>query len=399
MRIAINGTGVAGPTLAWWLKRYGHDPVLFEQAPKLRIGVYVIDFWGVGFDVAEKMELLPALYEKGYVMESLRMVNRHGRKTTGLDVGVFRALTNNRYMSIARGDIASTIFLQCEGVTCRFGVSVTGIEQRADGVTAQLSDGSEERFDLVVGADGLHSHIRTLAFGAQAQFERPLGYYVSAFHLPGYQPRDELVYVTHTVPKRQVARISLRDDLTVFLFICRAELVDRQPTTESDEKAVLRDVFGDMRWEVPRILDRMDEVTDIYFDRVSQIRMDHWTNGRVALLGDAAACASLLAGEGTGLAMTEAYVLAGELQRAAGDHTMAFQNYETKLRQFLAQKQDSALSFAGFLAPKNRLGLVLRDLATNLSTVPLLAKLLVGRTLRDGFALPDYSGKAECEFP
>ncbi len=127
MRIAINGTGVAGPTLAWWLKRYGHDPVLFEQAPKLRIGGYVIDFWGVGYDVAEKMGLLPALYEKGYVMESLRMVNRHGRKTTGLDVGVFRALTNNRYMSIARGDIASTIFLQCEGMTCRLCVSVTGI--------------------------------------------------------------------------------------------------------------------------------------------------------------------------------------------------------------------------------------------------------------------------------
>ena len=185
---------------------------------------------------------------------------------------------------------------------------------------------------------------------------RKSGFSFAAFQLPGYQPQDELVYVSHTVPKRQVARISLRDDHTLFLFICRAELVDRQPTTESDEKAVLRDVFGDMRWEVPRILDRMDEVTDIYFDRVSQIRMDHWTNGRVALLGDAAACTSLLAGEGTGLAMTEAYVLAGELQRAAGDHTMAFQNYETKLRQFLAQKQDSALSFAGFFAPKNRLG-------------------------------------------
>jgi len=390
VKIAINGTGVAGPTLAWWLKRYGHDPVLFEKATELRTGGYVIDFWGVGYDVAERMGILPELYKKGYVMESLRMVNRYGRKTAGMNVSGLRAVTNNRYMSIARGDLASIIFHQCKGVPARFGVSLTGIEQHADGVIAQLSDGSEERFDLVVGADGLHSHTRTLCFGPQAKFERPLGYYVAAFHLTGYHSRDDLVYVTHSTPKRQVARISLRDDLTVFLFICRSELVDRQPATKSEEQAFLRNAFGDMQWEVPGILDRLDEVEDFYFDRVSQIRMDRWSNGRVALLGDAAACVSLLAGEGTGLAMVEAYVLAGELQRAVGDHTLAFRNYETNLRPFLSKKQDSALKFAGFFAPKNRIGLVLRDLATNLCNIPFLANLLVGRALRDDFDLPNY---------
>ena len=197
----------------------------------------------------------------------------------------------------------------------------------------------------------MHSHVRTLAFGPKNQFERPLGYYIAAFHLSGYRPRDELTYVAHTVPKRQVARISLRNNLTVFLFICRTQLVDRQPTTESEAKTVLRDVFGVMQWEVPRILDQMDETKNIYFDRVSQIRMDHWTNDRVALLGDAAACASLLAGEGTGLAMTEAYVLAGEPQRAAGDYTTAFRNYENKLRQFL-KKTKFSTEFCRFLCPE-----------------------------------------------
>ena len=390
MRIAINGTGIAGPTLAWWLQRYGYEPVLFEKSPRLRTGGYVIDFWGVGYDVAEKMGLLPALYEKGYVMESLRMVNRHGRKKAAVDVDVLRSLTNNRYMSIARGDFASTILQHCQRINPRFGVSVVEIEQGPDNVTVQLSDGSEETFEIVVGADGLHSHIRTLSFGPQTEFERSTGYYVAAFHLRGYQPRDELVYVSYTVPKRQVARISLRGDSTVFLFVWRAELVNREPKTEMEEKGVLCDIFGDMQWEVPRILDQMDEAKDVYFDRVSQIHMDHWTNGRVALVGDAAACASLLAGEGAGLAMTEAYVLAGELHRAAGNHTTAFQNYENKLIPFLKDKQQSALSFAGFFAPKNRSGLLLRDVATNLCNIPFLAKLLVGRTLHDTFSLPDY---------
>lgn len=390
MKIAINGNGVAGPTLAWWLQRYGHEPVLFEKASELRAGGYVIDFWGIGYDVAEKMGILPALYKKGYVMESLRMVNRDGRKTAGMNVSALRSATKDRYMSIARGDLASIIFQQCKGVSTRFGVSLTGIEQHADGVTVQLSDGSEEGFDLVVGADGLHSHIRTLCFGPQAKFERPLGYYVAAFHLRGYPLRDNLVYVSHSAPKRQVARISLRDDLTVFLFICRSDLVDQQPATKSDEKAFLRDSFGDMQWEVPGILDRLDEVEDFYFDRVSQIRLDRWTNGRVALLGDAAACVSLLAGEGTGLAMAEAYVLAGELRNAVDNHTQAFKSYEAKLRPFLLKKQESALKFAGFFAPKTKTGMALRDLATNLCNIPFLANLLVGRALRDDFVLPEY---------
>ena len=391
MRIAINGAGVAGPTLAWWLQRYGHQPVLFEKASQLRTGGYLIDFWGVGYDVAEKMGLLPALHKKGYIMKALRMVNRHGRRVAGMDVSVLRSLMKNRYVSIARGDIASTIYHACKGVEAKFNNSIEGIVQHANGVTIQAADGSEQEFDLVVGADGLHSHVRTLAFGPESQFERYLGYYVAAFALPGYTPRDELIYVSHTVPKRQVAHVALRDDLTLFLFIFRAELLDSQPTTAPEERAVLRDVFGDMQWEVPRILARMDEVEDIYFDRVSQIFMDRWTNGRVALVGDAAACVSFLAGEGTGLAMTEAYVLAGELHRAGGNHTVAFRKYETLLRPFLAQKQQAALRFAGFFAPKNSWGLFLRNLATNVSSVPFLAKLLIGRALRDDFDLPNYN--------
>ena len=390
MKIAINGAGVAGPTLAWWLQHYGHQAVLFENAPRLRTGGYLIDFWGVGYDVAEKMGLLPALREKGYLIQSLRMVDQHGAQIADLDVNVFRSLTNNRFFSIARGDIAATIYHACEGVETRFGTSIVGIDQQPERVVVQTLDQDEQAFDLVVGADGLHSQVRSLAFGPESQFERDLGFYVAAFAVRGYKPRDELTYVTHTVPKRQVARGSLRDDLIMFLFVFRAELLHSQPGSPPEPKAVLRDVFGDMGWEVPRILACLDEVDEVYFDHVSQIVMDRWTKGRVALLGDAAACVSFLAGEGTGLAMTEAYVLAGELHRARGDYVTAFGRYEAMLRPFLAGKQEAARRFAGFFAPKNAWRLFLRNLGTRASSIPFVASLLVGRSLRDDFELPDY---------
>ena len=390
MRIAINGTGVAGPTLAWWLRRYGHEPVLFEKAPKLRTGGYLIDFWGVGYDVAERMGILPKLVQKGYAMESLRMLDGQGRIAASLDVSTFRSLLNDRYVSIARGDLASTVYRSCEDVQTRFGESIVGIDQRERRVRVRLSSNSEDEFDLVVGADGLHSQIRSLAFGPERQFEHPLGCCVAAFSLSEYRPRDELVYVSSTIPKRQVFRFALRDDVTSFLFVFREELLGAHPCSLSERRGALRRVFRDMKWEVPQILERLDEVDDIYFDRVSQIRMHEWSKGRIVLIGDAAACVSLLAGEGTGLAMAEAYVLAGEIHRGGGDYAVAIRKYEAKLRPFLASKQRAARRMTGFFAPKTSWGIFLRNVATNLSGKPLLAKLFLGATLRDDFRLPDY---------
>jgi 2-polyprenyl-6-methoxyphenol hydroxylase-like FAD-dependent oxidoreductase len=399
MRVAINGTGVAGPTLAWWLRRYGHEPVLFEKAPKLRTGGYIIDFWGVGYNVAEKMGLLPSLFEQGYVMKALRMLGRHGRTVASLDVNTFRSLLHDRYVSIARGDLAATVFRACQGVDTRFGREIVSLDQHARGVRVYSSDGLEEEFDLVVGADGLHSHIRSLAFGPETKFEHPLGCCVAAFAVPGYRPREELVYVSYTVPQRQAFRIALRDDFTSFLLVFRDELLGSWPASTGEQRDALCKVFGDMEWEVPQILARLDEVEDLYFDKVSQIRMDRWTSGRVALIGDAAACVSLLAGEGAGLAMAEAYVLAGELHRGGPEYAAALQRYETSLRPFLAAKQKSALRFAGFFAPRTVFGMLLRNLATNLSALPIVGRLLIGGALRDDLELPDYCGDTAEEAP
>lgn len=390
MKIAINGCGIAGPTLAWWLRRYGHEPVLFEQAPAPRRGGYVIDFWGPGYDVAEKMGLFPTLLDDAYLMERLRTVTSTGWTTSSIRVRTFQELTNNRYLSIARSDLARHIFEACEGIETRFATSIAGLEDEGAKIVAHLSDGGQEPFDCVIGADGLHSQVRALTFGEQAQFERHTGFYVAAFTLSGYRPREELAYVSHTQPGRQISRIALRNDETLFLFVFLNRFVPEEPKTETEEKALLRQVFGDMGWEAPAILERMDEVSDIYFDRVSQIRMPAWAKGRVALVGDAAACPSLLAGEGTGLAMTEAYVLAGELSRTCGDYTAAFAAYQARLQPHLEKRQEMALKFAGFFAPKNWLTLVARDVMTNLASLPVIGKRMLGSSILTDLDVPDY---------
>lgn len=391
MRIAINGAGVAGPTLAWWLRHYGHEPVLYEKAPSLRTGGYIIDFWGVGYDVAERMGILPALIEAGYMIRELRMLGRHGRTEARLGMDTFARLLAGRYLSVARGDLAAIVYRSCRDVPAVFGVSIVGVDGRDRNVRVRLSDGSEDEFDLVVGADGLHSQIRSVVFGPKAQFERPLGCCVAAFAVQGYRPRDELTYVSYTSPKRQVFRIAFRNDVTSFLFVFREELLGEVPASLDERRHALRAVFRDMGWELPQIMARLEEVDDIYFDRVSQIRLDEWSKGPVALIGDAAACVSLLAGEGTGLAMAEAYVLAGELHRAAGDHTRAYREYETKLRPFLHAKQQAALGMIGFFAPKSAWGIYVRNVMISLAARPLLAKLFLNASLRDDFRLPEYT--------
>jgi 2-polyprenyl-6-methoxyphenol hydroxylase-like FAD-dependent oxidoreductase len=389
MRVAINGAGVAGPTLAYWLREYGHQPVLFEKAPAFRTGGYLIDFWGLGYEIAERMGLIPTLRQQCYVMERMRMVDGHGREEAELDLAPMRELLHGRFISLARADLAAALIGACDGIPAHFGVSVIAIRQDDDGAIVTLSDGRQERFDVVIGADGLHSQVRDLVFGPEAGFERSLGCYVAAFRIPGYPHRDELSYVSHTLPKRQVARVTLRNDETMALLVCRAELIGGDPP-RAQQKAALRRAFGDMRWEVPAILEGMADVSDVYFDRVSQIHLPRWTAGRVGLLGDAAACPSLLAGEGTGLAMAEAYVLAGELHRAGGNLARAFAAYDERLRPFVTAKQKAALRLRAFFAPRNTLALKMRNVAVNALSLRFLAKRLMAPSLADDLELPEY---------
>ena len=392
MKVLISGGGIAGPTLAYWLQKFGHEVLLVEQAPQLRSGGYLIDFWGLGYDIAEKMGLIPRIRELGYQVREVRFVDRHGRKRGGFAVDVFRRMTADRFTSVRRSDLAATIYGAIEGkVETIFGDSVAGIKDEGNCVCVTFNHAAQREVDLIIGADGLHSRVRQLAFGPEASFERSLGYHVAAFEVEGYRPRDELVYISHGTPGRQISRFSLRDDKTLFLFIFRDEyLTTENPSSEQERKSVLTNAFADVGWESPRILAAMENVNDIYFDRVSQVRMEHWTKGRTALIGDAAACVSLLAGEGTGLAMAEAYVLAGELCDCGSDHIAAFARYQERMMPFLIRKQESAAKFASSFAPKSAFGVTFRNLVSRLLRIPAFADFFIGRDLCDDIQLPDY---------
>jgi 2-polyprenyl-6-methoxyphenol hydroxylase-like FAD-dependent oxidoreductase len=391
MRVAINGAGVAGPTVAYWLRRAGHEVTLIELAPRLRSGGYVIDFWGIGYDITERMGLTPRIRSLGYQMREVRLVNRHGRRNGGFKVDVFARLTGDRFTSLPRSDIAATIYDALDDeVETVFGDSVASIEDVGDRVRVGFEHSAAREFDVVIGADGLHSRVRELVFGPAERFEVSLGYHVAAFELQGYPHRDELAYVSHAVPGRQVSRFSMREDKTLFLFVFRDEYLRGLSLEPGQRKAAVSQVFADVGWECPQILQAMQGVNELYLDRVSQIRMPQWSKGRVALIGDAAACVSLMAGEGTGLAIAEGYVLAGELATAGGDHVAALARYEERLRPFLEGKQKSAAKFASSFAPKTGVGIAVRNMVTGLLGIPFIADYVVGRDLRDDIALPDY---------
>jgi 2-polyprenyl-6-methoxyphenol hydroxylase-like FAD-dependent oxidoreductase len=258
-------------------------------------------------------------------------------------------------------------------------------------VRVGFEQAAPREFDLVIGADGLHSRVRQLVFGPDAGFEYPMGCPVASFAGPGYRPRNGTTSVAHTAPGRYVARFPLRDDRMLFFVLLRdSHLKGRVPATHAERKAALTEALAGIGWESAAIVSALEQVPDIYLDSISQIRMDAWAKGKVALLGDAAACPSLIAGEGAGFALAAAYVLAGELHRHGGDTDAAIAGYQARLKTVVARKQKHAESLVASFVPKTALGVRLRDYATLLMRLPGFPKLLMGRYFTDALALPEY---------
>ncbi|MGH7435537.1 MAG: FAD-binding domain [Polyangiaceae bacterium] len=392
-KVLVSGAGIAGPALAYWLVRRGFTPTLIERSPHFRSGGYILDFWGAGFGVAERMGLLPALRKTGYAIERLRYVDEEGRTRAELGADAIRRALRDRYLSVRRGDLARAIYELVEGqVETIFGDSIKTLREDERGVEVSFEHGRTRRFDLVVGCDGLHSVVRALAFGPEEPFEKYLGYFAASFVTKGYPHRDADAYVSYTVPGRQISRYALRDDRTAFFFVWTPKqrpVIDPRDV-EAQKRALVGAFAADTWGECPEVFERLAACDDLYFDAVSQIQLPSWSRGRVALLGDAAFCPSLLAGEGSSLAIAGAYILAGELARAGGDHGAAFAAYERAFRPFIERKQKGARSFASSFAPGTRLGLFARDQLLRLMNVPWLGDWMIRRMAADDFALPEY---------
>jgi 2-polyprenyl-6-methoxyphenol hydroxylase-like FAD-dependent oxidoreductase len=388
-RVLIVGAGIAGPTLGYWLLRAGHQVTLVERAPELRRGGYLVDFWGAGFDVAERMGIVPELKRRGYAMTEARAVDGEGRRIASIKpVDVVGSA--GRYVSIARSDLAAVIYDALDGAAeLELNDTVQALADDGERVRVTFESGRTDDFELVVGADGLHSRVRRLVFGPDKEFERYLGIVVAAVEVEGYRPRDELVAMMHAGVGFQAVRLTLRDDLSLFLFSVRHD--GPVPTDDrAAQQALLRERLAGAGWETAAMLDAMSHATTFYFDSVSQIRMPAWSRGRVALVGDAAAGPSFLAGQGSALAMVESYTLAAELARS-GDHGEAFARYQQRLAPLLRSKQDAAVGLALAFAPSSRFQLLVRNTVMRLMGLPKVADLAMGRSFRDAVELPAFA--------
>ncbi|MCX5342495.1 FAD-dependent monooxygenase [Streptomyces atratus] len=351
LSVLISGACVAGPALAHWLHRHGFEATIVERAPALRDGGYAVDFRGQAhLSVLRRMGILDTVQRARTGMGSMSYVNTTGRSVAKLPADLFAG-----DVEILRGDLVRILYDETSPYTeYLFGDSITSLTEDANGVAVTFECHAPRRFDLVIGADGLHSTTRRLAFGPEEDFVKHLGVYCAIFTTANHLGLDHTGHAYRTA-NRMVAMYSARDNTeakAVFYFGSPALDLDRHDVTR--QQTLLAEQFAGTGWQSDRLLHDMRHAPDFYFDSVSQVRMDRWSRGRVALLGDAAYCPSSLSGMGSGLALVGAYVLAGELAAARGDYTVAFARYEREMRAYAEGCQKMGDGVAGLMVPSSR---------------------------------------------
>ncbi|MFI5952615.1 FAD-dependent monooxygenase [Cryptosporangium sp. NPDC051539] len=318
--VLVVGGSIAGTTLAYWLRRNGFSVTVAERASALRDGGYKVDIRGAALPVVERMGILDELRSLRTEVRSGTVVDATGKRVAAMDGDTFGGRAHGD-AEVLRGDLTRLLYhLTKDDVEYRFGEAITAL----DGNRATFSSGRTSSYDLVIGADGVHSTTRALAFGPEENYLHDLGYRIAIASVPNDLglDREEVTYVG---PGRTTLVYSTtRDSSAKAMFLYEAPA----------RPASLRDVYAGEGWEVPRLLDAVDASDDLYSDVMTQVTMDRWSAGPVALVGDAAYCASPASGQGTSLALVGAYVLAGELASGGG-----FEAYERRMRPFVERNQ------------------------------------------------------------
>lgn len=341
----IAGAGVAGLSAAWWLARIGWHVTVVERAPDLRANGYMMGLSGPGYEVARRMGTLPALLERQREIRENVYLGRDGRELLRLRYRDF--LRGIEWLTIARTDLVAVLHEAGRDVAdIRFGVTVADHQEDAGGVDATLSDGTQLRADLLIAADGVHSAIRARRWGEESEFIRHLGYRVAAFTLPDTLGlgRDFLSYAE---PGRLAEFYTLGEGRLATLYIWRSR--ESGPVAPHARREVLRAAFSGGHPEAVRRIDDLPDDEAMYLDDASMIETPVWSKGRVLLMSDAAHCLSLLSGQGGGIGMTSACVLAEEL--AAGDIDAALKRHEARLRIPVARLQERSRRIAKWFVP------------------------------------------------
>ncbi len=370
-RILIVGGGIAGLTLGYWLKHHGEQPTIIEQAAQRRDEGYGIDFSGSGWDVAQRMGILAELEDRQIQVEALVLKNSHGQTVLNQALAPLRQALPHPMLHLMRPELEAVLANALPAdLPVRYATTIVDLHQYAEYVEVRFNDSSMAQFDLVIGADGIHSQVRQLVFGDESQFTHPLGYTFATFNVP----QDENYAANATMliePQRQATIYPDRRGGFLMMLAYRSKQT-RLPAPDQ-RKAMLQTEYRNAGWLVPRLIDSINHESAFYCDVISQIRMPSWSQGRVALVADAAHCLTLISGQGAATAMGGAYVLAEELAKTA-DHRLAFQAYEQRMRPFVERKQAGARRFALTFVPRTWLGVQFSRLAIRAAFSPSLAR-------------------------
>ncbi len=370
-RVLVSGASVAGPTVAYWLCRYGFAVTVVERMPlaRVRTSGQAVDLFGPAVDVAEWAGVLPAVMDARTRTDVVSFQHDDGR---GVDVEMRRLVAgiSGRHVEIMRGELAAILYEATrEDVRYLFDDSISSVAQEGAGVAVTFERAPADRFDLVIGADGLHSTVRRLVFGPEEQFRRFLGGYLAGAALPndlGLEGR----MVVWNAPGRLAAIYPVHQTTTArggFLFRRDQEL-DLDHHDVDGQKRMLHQIYAGDGWHVPQLLAAIDAADDFYFDSISQIVMDSWTKGRVTLVGDAGYSPGPAVGGGTSIAMAGAYVLAQELARSGGDHQTGLHAYEDRVRGVATKARRIGTSTMSTLIPRTRVQVRLTPEVLRLAT-------------------------------
>ncbi|MEU8825760.1 FAD-dependent monooxygenase [Streptomyces sp. NPDC048636] len=385
--VLISGASIAGPALAFWLNRYGFAVTVVEKAGALRGGGYPIDVRGTALEVVRRMGILPRLQDAHIDLRRLTFLDEDGSEVASVNPHIVTGGVAGRDLEVRRGDLTGALYSAVrDDVEFLFNDSIDTLDQSGRGVDVTFRGGGKRTYDMVFGADGLHSRTREFLFGPEERFHRYLGYCFAGFTMRNtFGLRHEAVLWNTPGRAAVLYAVGDNDDVHAFLNFAHPDPpydAFRNPEAQRDLVAA---AFADAGWEVPGMVAAMRDADDLFFDGVSQIRMPRWSSGRVALVGDAAYAPSFLTGQGSSLALVGAYMLAGSL--ADRDHATGFAAYEHHTREFVTVNQELVGKGDAALFPTTARALEQRnDMLRNVSAMPPAE----GRPAHSALTLPEF---------